>query len=149
MQNIFQVQALCGRHTPKIHTKLTKKFIFLQILHLSSNLRVCNLTLYFQFTTPARELTHRMKFEYPGRPNFGHAMFLCYLEPEKCQKTYPENNTNFGHAMFLRYLDQRNAKNLPRKQHKFQQRPNSSLPRASKMPQNQPKDTNFVPNCTH
>ena len=55
----------------KIHSKLTKKKIhFLQISHLSSNRRVCNLTLYFQFTTPARELTHRMKFEYPGRHEF-------------------------------------------------------------------------------
>ena len=54
----------------KIHTKLTQKIHFLQILHLSSNRRVCNLTLYFQFTTLARELTHRMKFEYPGRHEF-------------------------------------------------------------------------------
>ena len=69
-RKIFQVQALCGQHTPKIHTKLTNKIHFLQILHLSSNRRVCNLTLYFQFTTPAGELTHRMKFEYPGRHEF-------------------------------------------------------------------------------
>ena len=54
----------------KIHTKLTKKIHFLQISHLSSNRRVRNLTLYFQFTTPARELTHRTKFEYPGRHEF-------------------------------------------------------------------------------
>ena len=66
----FKVQALCGQCTPKIHTKLTQKIHFLQISHLSSNRRVRNLTLYFQFTTPARELTHRMKFEYPGRHKF-------------------------------------------------------------------------------
>ena len=62
----FSIQTQCGRRTPKFTPKLTKKnSFFLQILHLSSNRRVCNLTLYFQFTTPAREPTHRMKFEYP------------------------------------------------------------------------------------
>ena len=110
------------------HAKIDQnKFTFLQISHLSSNRRVRNLTLYFQFTTPARELTNRMKFEYPERhefrechvsslprarempnpiqkdTNFGNAMFLCYLEPGKCQKSYPKG-------------------------HEFQQRHNSSLP---------------------
>ena len=81
--------------------------------------------------------------------NFEHAMFLHYLEPEKRQKP-TQKGTNFGHAMFFRYLEpEKNAKNLPRKQHEFQQRHNFSLPRASKTPKNQPKDTNFVPNCTH
>ena len=47
------------------HAKIAQnKFIFPQILHLSSNRRVCNLAFYFQFTTPARKLTHRMKFEH-------------------------------------------------------------------------------------
>ena len=50
--------------------KIDQKIHFLQISHLSSNRRVRNLTLYFQFTTLARELTHRMKFEYPGRHKF-------------------------------------------------------------------------------
>ena len=54
-----------------MHAKIDQnKFTFPQILHLSSNRRVCNLTLYFQFTTPARELTHRMKFKYPERHEF-------------------------------------------------------------------------------
>ena len=48
------------------HQKLTKidqiRFTLPQLLHLSSNRRVRNLPLYFQFTTLARELTHRMKF---------------------------------------------------------------------------------------
>ena len=60
----------CVDDTHQIHTKLTQKIHFLQISHLSSNRRVRNLTLYFQFTTPARELTHRTKFEYPGRHEF-------------------------------------------------------------------------------
>ena len=53
------------------HAKLTKidqiQFTLLQLLHLSSNRRVHNLPLYFQFTTPARELTHRMKFVRPRK----------------------------------------------------------------------------------
>ena len=71
-QNIFLSSGtVWTTHTKKkIHTKLTQKIHFLQILHLSSNRRVRNLTLYFQFTTPARELTHRMKFECPGRHEF-------------------------------------------------------------------------------
>ena len=70
-QNIFLKFRHCVDDArQKIHTKLTQKIHFLQILHLSSNRRVCNLTLYFQFTTPARELTHRTKFEYPGRHEF-------------------------------------------------------------------------------
>ena len=69
-QNIFQVQALCGRRTPKNSHKIDQKIHFLHISHLSSNRRVRNLTLYFQFTTWARELTHRTKFEYPGRHEF-------------------------------------------------------------------------------
>ena len=53
------------------HAKIDQnKFTFPQILHLSSNRRVRNLTLYFQFTTLARELTHTMKFEYPERHEF-------------------------------------------------------------------------------
>ena len=53
------------------HAKIDQnKFTFPQILHLSSNRRVHNLTLYFEFTTPARELTHRTKFKYPERHEF-------------------------------------------------------------------------------
>ena len=54
-----------------MHAKIDQnKFTFPQISHLSSNRRVRNLTLYFQFTTLARELTHRTKFEYPERHKF-------------------------------------------------------------------------------
>ena len=70
MQNIFNSDTVWMTHT-KIHAKIDpKNSFFLHILHLSSNRRVCNLTLYFQFTTPARELTHRMKLEYPERHKF-------------------------------------------------------------------------------
>ena len=71
--------------------KIDHKIPFLQISHLSSNRRVCNLTLYFQFTT------HSM--------NFGYAMFLRYPEPEKTPKTYPQNSTNFSNTIILCYLE--------------------------------------------
>ena len=59
---IILIQTLCGQHTPKL-TKIDQiQFTLPQLSHLSSNRRVRNLQLYFQFTTPARELTHRMKF---------------------------------------------------------------------------------------
>ena len=57
-------------HQSKNSHKIDQKIHFLQISHLSSNRRVCNLTLYFKFTTPARKLTHRTKFKYPGRHEF-------------------------------------------------------------------------------
>ena len=79
--NIFSSSGTVWTTHAKNSHKIDHKIPFLQISHLSSNRRVCNLTLYFQFTTPERELTHRMNFE--------HAMFLRYLEPEKHQKTYP------------------------------------------------------------
>ena len=59
---IILIQTLCGRRMPKL-TKIDQiQFTLLQLSHLSSNRRVRNLPLYFQFTTPARELTHRTKF---------------------------------------------------------------------------------------
>ena len=71
MQNIFfQFRHCVDDAHQHSRQKLTKNSFFLQISHLSSNRRVCNLTLYFQFTTPARKLTHRMKFEYPERHKF-------------------------------------------------------------------------------
>ena len=64
---IILIQTLCGQWMPKI-TKIDQiQFTLLQLSHLSSNRRVCNLPLYFQFTTLARELTHRTKFVQPRK----------------------------------------------------------------------------------
>ena len=51
--------------------------------------------------------------------NFGNAMFLCYLRPEKCQKSYPER-------------------------HKFWQHQNSSLPEARETPKTLPRKTQIL-----
>ena len=42
----------CVDDTCQNSHKIDHKITFLQISHLSSNRRVCNLTFYFQFTTP-------------------------------------------------------------------------------------------------
>ena len=64
---IILIQTLCGQRMPKL-TKIDQmQFTLPQLLRLSSNRRVRNLQLYFQFTTPARELTHRMKFIQPRK----------------------------------------------------------------------------------
>ena len=51
--------------------------------------------------------------------NFRNAMFLHYLRPEKCQKSYPER-------------------------HEFWQHQNSSLPEARKMPKTLPRKTRIL-----
>ena len=68
---------------------------FPQILHLSSNRREQNLAFYFQFTTPARKLTHKMKFEHfwmQKDTNIGKAIILRHFGPEKRQKSDPERH---------------------------------------------------------
>ena len=63
-------------------------YFLLQISHLSSNRREQNLALYFQFTTPARKLTHTTKFEHfwmQKDMNFGNAMILRHFGPENRQ----------------------------------------------------------------
>ena len=83
------------------HAKIAQnKSTFPQILHLSSNRRVRNLAFYFQFTTPARKLTHRMKFEHVWMQkdtNFRNTIILRYLRPEKRQKSYPERHEFWKH----------------------------------------------------
>ena len=96
-------------------------YFFPQILHLSSNRREQNLAFYFQFTTPARKLTHNTKFEHfwmQKDVNFGNAMILPHFGPEKCQKPHPER-------------------------HEFWERHNSSLPCTRESPNPTTKDTNF------
>ena len=89
------------------------KFTFPQISHLSSNRRVHNLTFYFQFTTPARELTHRTKFEHVWMQkdmNFGNTMILCYFRSEKTPKNRPRKTRISATPQFFATLSQRIAK---------------------------------------
>ena len=129
------------------HAKIDQnKFTFPQILHLSSNRRVRNLTFYFQFTTPARKLTHRMKFEHVWMhkdTNFGNTIILCYLRPEKCQNP-TQKDTNFGSTTILPHLRPEKHQETDPERHEFQQRHNSSLPWARELPNPTVKDTNFA-----
>ena len=98
------------------HTKFNQidhiYFTLPQLSHLSSNRRVGNLQLYFQFTTPARELTHRMKFVRPKRHEFWQHHISSL---PKARETPKQKDMNFGNTIILCYLSQRNAKILPRK----------------------------------
>ena len=124
------------------HAKIAQNmFTFPQISHLSSNRRVRNLAFYFQFTTLARKLTHRMKLEHVWmqkymnfrnaiilrhfRPekrqnhtqkdtNFRNAIILRHFRPEKCQNP-TKKDTNFGNAIILHYLGPENRQIQPRK----------------------------------
>ena len=79
--------------------------------------------------------------------NFGHAMFLRYLEPEKRQPI--QEGTNFGHAMFLRYLEPEKCQNLPRNSTNFSNAMFLRYLEPAKCHNSTKKLTNFVPNCTH
>ena len=60
--------------------------------------------------TPARKLTHTMKFEHfwmQKDTNFGNAMILWYFGPEKHQKS-TQKDMNFGNAIILHYLGPEN-----------------------------------------
>ena len=124
MQKI-QIRTMGGRPMPKL-TKIS--FTFLQISHLSSNRRVHNLTFYFQFTTPARKLTHRMKFEHAERHKFQKCHVSSPPWAREMPKSYPER-----HEFRKRHVSSPPwCREMPKKtdpeRHKFRQRHNSSLP---------------------
>ena len=122
------------------HAKIAQISLFFpQILHLSSNTRVQNLAFYFQFTAPARKLTHKMKFEHVWMTrnletpqffttlgqrnaknqtqkdtNFGNTTILWHFRSEKCQNP-TQKDTNFGNAIILHYLGPENHQIQPRK----------------------------------
>ena len=108
------IQTMCGQRTLKL-TKIT----FLQILHLSSNRRVRNLTLHLQFTTPARELTHRMKFEYLERHEFRERHVSSLPEAREMPKILPRKTQILGTPCCFATLSQRNAKNPTQKDTNF------------------------------
>ena len=102
------------------HAKIDQnKFTFPQILHLSSNRRVHNLTFYFQFTTPARELTHRMKFEHAERHEFRECHVSLLPEARETPKILPRKTQISGTPCFFTTLGQRNAKKQTQKDTNF------------------------------
>ena len=73
--------------------------------------------------------------------NFGHAMFLRYLEPEKHQPI--QEGTNFGHAMFLHYLEPEKHKTYPETA-RISATPCFFATLSQQNAKNQPKLMNFV-----
>ena len=78
-------------------------YIFMQISHLSSNRRERNLAHLFQFMTPARKLTHNMKFEcfwMQKDTNFGNTIIICHFRPENRQNpTQKDRNFEKMHSL--------------------------------------------------
>ena len=99
-----------------MHTKFNQidhiYFTLPQLSHLSSNRRVCNLQLYLQFTTPARELTHRTQFIRPERHEFQQHHISSLPEARERPK---QKGMNFGNTIILRYLEPENHQIQPRK----------------------------------
>ena len=76
---------------------------FTRILHLSSNRRERNSTHLFQFKTPARKLTHNMKFEHfymQKDANFRNTMIIRDFGPENPQNpTQKDRNFEKMHSL--------------------------------------------------
>ena len=129
------------------HVKNCPKYVhfYPRILHLSSNRRKQNLALYFQFTTPARKLTHTTKFKHfwmQKDMNFGNARILRHFGPEKHQNQ-PQKDMNFRNAIILWHFGPEKCQNQPQKIHEFQQCHNSLLPCARELPNPTTDDMNF------
>ena len=103
--------------------------------------------IYFQFTTPARKLTHNTKFEHfwmQKDMNFGNTIIIRHLGPKNRQNPTqkdtnfgntiiiirhlgPENHqnptqkdTNFGNTIIIRHLGPENCQNLTQKDTNFE-----------------------------
>ena len=126
--------------------KLTKidqiKFTLPQLSHLSSNRRVRNLLLYFQFTTPARELTHRTKFVHPERHEFWKYHVSLLPEAREMPKILPRKTRILATPQFFATLSQRIAKSN-HERHEFCTKLHSLTP--AKMPR---KVFSFPEFCT-
>ena len=120
---------------------------FPQISHLSSNRREQNLAFYFQFSTPARKLTHKTKFKHfwmQKDTNFRNAMILQHFWPEKHQKSAPER-PNFGNTMILQHFEQEKHQKSAPERHDF----GNAIILGPENCQIQPRKTQILENCTH
>ena len=78
--------------------------------------------IYFQFMTPARKLTHNMKFEHFWRQkdtNFGNTIIICHLGPENRQNPTQED-MNFGNTIIIHHLGPENHQNPTQKDTNFE-----------------------------
>ena len=97
-------------------------YIFMQILHLSSNRRERNLAHLFQFMTPARKLTHNMKFKcfwMQKDTNFGNTIIIHHFRPEN-RHIPTQKDTNFGNTIIIRHFGPENPQNPTQKEGNFE-----------------------------
>ena len=119
-------------------------YIFPRISHLSSNRRERNLAHLFLVTTPARKLTHSMKFEHfwmQKDMNFGNAMIIRHFGPEKRQKNPTQKDTNFGNAMIIHHFGPEKCQKSDPERHEFWKCHDYSSLWAREMPKIPPRKT--------
>ena len=78
--------------------------------------------IYFQFMTPARKLTHNIKFEHfwmQKDTNFRNTIIICHLGPENRQNP-TQKDTNFGNTIIIRHLGPENHQNQTQKDTNFE-----------------------------
>ena len=93
----------------------------MQILHLSGNRRERNLAHLFQFTTPARKLTHNMKFEcfwMQKDTNFGNTIIIHHFGPESHQNP-TQKDINFGNTIIIHHFGPESHQNPTQKDTNF------------------------------
>ena len=93
----------------------------MRILHLSSNRKEQNSAHLFQFTTPARKLTHHMKFKcfwIQKDMNFGNTINIRHFRPENLQNP-TQKDTNFGNTIIIRHFRPENLQNPTHKDTNF------------------------------
>ena len=78
--------------------------------------------IYFQFTVPARKLTHNTKFEHfwmKEDMNFGNTIIIHHFGPENCQNP-TQKDTNFGNTIIIHHLGPENHQNPTQKDTNFE-----------------------------
>ena len=108
---------------PQNCPKICKLCIFFsQISHLSSNRREQNSAHLFQFKTPARKLTHKMKFEHfcmQKDTNFGNTIIIHHFRPENPLNP-TQKDTNFGNTIIFCHFGPENPQNPTQKDRNFE-----------------------------
>ena len=77
--------------------------------------------IYFQFTIPARKLTHNTKFEHfwmQKDTNFGNTIIIRHLGPENRQNP-TQKDTNFRNTIIICHLGPENCQNPTQKDMNF------------------------------
>ena len=104
---------------------------------------------YFQFTTPARKLTHNMKFEHfwmQKDTNFGNTINIRHFGPENRQKSNPERHEFWQHHNYSSLWARESPKSNP-EGHEFQEHHNYSSPWARELPKSNPERHEFQGNA--